>query len=247
MKALACGYAGSKEEAVRMALNVFGIKDEEIPQDFDAEKKNGDRHGFPRFCGAKFAKWYHRKLVIERKLEKMKGMPLSTETCGPETIEFVFCHGTYLSDFDGYCDVTFEHRIVKKTAKRIFADRERWHEGAKIHCDWRDYNIETIMLDRQVLESGGTVPHKGFYDQYFSLSPNPVESYRYGRTGVPACFMELGLSKFPCSLEEVGRAYRRKSKIVHPDAGGDHEEFVQLQEQYEIACRLVQNLNRGGS
>lgn len=36
------------------------------------------------------------------------------------------------------------------------------------------------------------------------------------------------------SQEEIKRAYRRKSRETHPDAGGDVEEFKQVNEAYEM-------------
>lgn len=39
------------------------------------------------------------------------------------------------------------------------------------------------------------------------------------------------------SREELGRCYRRRAKMIHPDQGGDHESFVRLAEAYQ--CLLA--------
>ncbi|PSQ14377.1 hypothetical protein BRD02_09595 [Halobacteriales archaeon QS_8_69_73] len=58
-----------------------------------------------------------------------------------------------------------------------------------------------------------------------------------GRTDVAeAAFDVLGLS--PGADEAaVRRAYRRRVKEVHPDHGGDEEEFRRVQEAYDTARR----------
>ena len=39
--------------------------------------------------------------------------------------------------------------------------------------------------------------------------------------------------------EAVRRAYRRRVKEVHPDQGGDEEEFQRVQEAYDAAKRYA--------
>lgn len=51
---------------------------------------------------------------------------------------------------------------------------------------------------------------------------------------VPAAFAELGVSA-GASDEEVRRAYRRRVKDVHPDQGGDEDEFKRVREAYTLA------------
>jgi hypothetical protein len=49
-----------------------------------------------------------------------------------------------------------------------------------------------------------------------------------------AAFAELGVPT-TASVEEVRRAYRRRVKEVHPDQGGDEDEFKRVREAYTIA------------
>jgi hypothetical protein len=43
----------------------------------------------------------------------------------------------------------------------------------------------------------------------------------------------LGL-RWPCTADEVEKAYRAQAQAKHPDHGGDHDEFVELQRAYEM-------------
>jgi len=51
---------------------------------------------------------------------------------------------------------------------------------------------------------------------------------------VQTAFAELGVP-VTASIEEVKRAYRRKIKEVHPDQGGDEDEFKRVREAYTMA------------
>lgn len=54
----------------------------------------------------------------------------------------------------------------------------------------------------------------------------------------PTCLQTLGL-KLPCSEEDVLAAYRERAKDMHPDRGGDLEQFLRLQKHLEEALTLV--------
>jgi hypothetical protein len=64
------------------------------------------------------------------------------------------------------------------------------------------------------------------------LGPGDDES----RATPPAWAAVLGIAP-PFHAKQVRAAYRARSKEVHPDAGGDHAEFVRLQAAYEQAQR----------
>lgn len=48
----------------------------------------------------------------------------------------------------------------------------------------------------------------------------------------------MGLSDSP-TIEEAKRAYRRLSKIHHPDAGGTQENFIRLTKAYEYLVKVL--------
>lgn len=52
--------------------------------------------------------------------------------------------------------------------------------------------------------------------------------------GIAAAFAALGLPEC-ADLEDVQRAYRARVKEVHPDQGGDEEEFRRVREAYDTA------------
>ena len=54
----------------------------------------------------------------------------------------------------------------------------------------------------------------------------------------PACVTRLGLA-WPCTQQEVKRAFRSQAKTVHPDAGGSNEAFQALYKAYTEALALV--------
>ncbi len=56
----------------------------------------------------------------------------------------------------------------------------------------------------------------------------------------PPCLESLDLH-LPCSEDEVLAAYRLRVKSLHPDHGGDLQEFLRLQEHFEQAMHLAQS------
>jgi hypothetical protein len=55
----------------------------------------------------------------------------------------------------------------------------------------------------------------------------------------PACLRALGL-ELPVTEEEVLAAYREQAKTMHPDRGGDLQEFLRLQKHFEQAMHIAQ-------
>jgi hypothetical protein len=54
----------------------------------------------------------------------------------------------------------------------------------------------------------------------------------------PACLQALDL-ELPCTEEEVLASYRELAKTMHPDRGGDLQQFLRLQKHFEQAMKLV--------
>lgn len=54
----------------------------------------------------------------------------------------------------------------------------------------------------------------------------------------PECIVTLGLMP-PVTLEDVKQAYLVKARTMHPDRGGDPEQFVRLQKAFEDANEYV--------
>jgi hypothetical protein len=63
-----------------------------------------------------------------------------------------------------------------------------------------------------------------------------VPAWAYHQT--PRSIAALGL-RFPCSEEDLKRAYRQRVKQLHPDHGGDQRRFLMLQSHFEEALAIV--------
>lgn len=65
------------------------------------------------------------------------------------------------------------------------------------------------------------------------------EKTRQAVTDAPKCLRALGLNR-TATDDEVKRAYRRRARDLHPDAGGTAEAFCELQAQYEAALQVAE-------
>lgn len=54
----------------------------------------------------------------------------------------------------------------------------------------------------------------------------------------PTCLQAFGL-ELPCTEAELLAAYRERAKSLHPDHGGDLEQFLRLQRHFDEALILV--------
>ncbi|HEY1602949.1 MAG TPA: hypothetical protein VGG64_25310 [Pirellulales bacterium] len=64
--------------------------------------------------------------------------------------------------------------------------------------------------------------------------PRPVVNAAATVIDRPDFLVRLGVL-LPCSEQDVKEAYLAKARHAHPDAGGNHERFVELQTDYEKA------------
>jgi hypothetical protein len=56
---------------------------------------------------------------------------------------------------------------------------------------------------------------------------------------VPSLFKFLGFERIPSDLAEVMDRYRTLAKQMHPDTGGNQEDFIQLQKAVEQAKKYL--------
>lgn len=70
------------------------------------------------------------------------------------------------------------------------------------------------------------------------ISNYRVELPDWVRRDTPRCIQALGLH-LPCTTDDVLSAYRQKVKLLHPDRGGNRQEFLMLQQHFEQAMALV--------
>lgn len=61
---------------------------------------------------------------------------------------------------------------------------------------------------------------------------------KWAQHQLPPCLQTLGLD-MPFTEEQLLAAYRERVKHLHPDRGGDRDEFLQLQKHFEEARSLL--------
>jgi hypothetical protein len=66
--------------------------------------------------------------------------------------------------------------------------------------------------------------------------PLPAKDGPLPSDGRPDFLVRLGVM-LPCSEQDVKQAYLAKAKVMHPDVGGDHERFLELQTDFERAVQ----------
>lgn len=161
-----------------------------------------------------------------------------SSTSEASSLEFVYeCHPHH-SDY-GEEDFVTKYRIVKRTKKRIYIDREPYRNDPQKSREWYNYDQSTFVLNREEFETTGKASRsRQWWNTYYS-DPAIYFAERRSRQHRPECFVKLGLPA-GASVEEIQAAYRKLARVTHPDCGGDATEFVQVQAWYEDAMsRLV--------
>ncbi|MBF0549158.1 MAG: J domain-containing protein [Deltaproteobacteria bacterium] len=241
---LAYGYAPTKEEAEVLGRQAIGVTKPDCFPDYFLEKitnhltgntllclwKMTSRHQecLYHFSGAEWAERYLAQATARAKTAEAKS---ESET---PSMEFLYRHE--LSD-DG--PKTCKHRVVKKTDRFIFVEEEAWREERKLFGDFRDLGVKTWMLRRLELEARGYVKMEDLGLALY-LSPDHPD---FGEewSSIPHLatpLAVLGLTP-PCTIRDIKRAFRIKSKQLHPDLGGDQNAFVLLRQSYEKALGVI--------
>ena len=170
------------------------------------------------WVAAKYAKDYHRQRHGKNKAQ------------APVIIEFLYQDKQDPQSKDWY---SVQHQIIRKTPKFVFV-AQKPYEATNVTGSWLDLDTPTYRLNRQLLEAEGytLAPIVDIDDPLFFATP-----YQDRLTAAPACFAKLNLD-FPATTTQVKRAYRAMVRQVHPDHGGNHNDFLSLQAAYEQALRL---------
>jgi hypothetical protein len=185
----------------------------------DRALKVAGMHG--EWVAAKYAKAYHRRHSQEKRV--------------PEAFEFLYRDVQDESTGEWR---SVSHRVVKRTCKHTYVE-QRPYEPERLTGGWLDCDAPTFRLDLVMLEQKGYafVPVTADVDDpLFFAVPYRERVVQYGGRA-PVCFGLLKLS-FPCTVAEVRAAYRKLAKRAHPDRGGSHGEFLELQAAYEQALHL---------
>lgn len=181
-------------------------------------------HGDPERLPNYFASGVYHRQAIRRRASQ----PNKTEGTETKEVEYLY------SDYEGdYSEGSLKHRILKRTAKRVYVARhpvnscnedDQWEEDGQVFHD-----IKTVVLDRQQLEAEGYANSRNPWNMFYTT---PREERIQPATS--RCLAVLGLKR-GADREAINGAYRNLAKRHHPDQGGDAEDFKRLQEAYETA------------
>ena len=105
-------------------------------------------------------------------------------------------------------------------------------ENANNHGVKLKYGSDVFAQVVLTLEDIARMVERGIYDLQVWVSgmkalPAPQ--------GLPRCFAVLQFTERPQSAEQVNEAYRRLSKVLHPDKGGTAEQFRNITEARDQA------------
>jgi len=211
---IAESYEKTKAAAVEKALEAAGM--------------------YGEWIAAKYAKAYHQnsKAGTTRKRQR----PRITQS--PNTV--VMHEFLYRDVWDPATQQwhSMPHRVVRRTSKFIYIEQQPY-SFSSLTGSWLDGEHSTYRLDRPALELNGYA----FIPATATLADKEEPLFfNYDRRNqpedqVPNCLRLLNLS-WPCTIAEVQDAYRRLVKGAHPDAGGSHDQFLDLQAAYEQALRI---------
>jgi len=240
------GYADSQENAISAAKAFLGTDD------------------YGLLSGGWAFAW-HKRQVESRQAQRKP----NTKETGQQVTEYLFSHYHDPDNDWGYwwthdpekCRAwgmnpytsisSCAHRIIKKTARFIFVERDKfgsydWQTGEIKAYTGRPLHDETCRIDRADFERTGCASTK--HCIFYALPYEKTEYYQravehYNRrqsntsASTPPCITALGLS-LPCTVEDVKSAWRQLVKESHPDVGGDASRFIELKDHYNSAIKF---------
>jgi hypothetical protein len=193
------------------------------------------------FLGSKHVQEERKREATLRRAQKQ------SNGRGTRTVEFVFVLHVPDSDMGYKPPYWAAHRVIKKTAKRVFVEPSAYYYR-KLFCTEKPeylerrrevplWEVQLIVLDRQELEEKGEIWHHPSREKYHTAEW--CERWERERLDHPPdCLRILGLTQ-PCTREAIQTAFREKCRECHPDMGGDAAAFVELHAAYETALSLV--------
>ncbi len=192
--------------------------------------------GDAEWIAARYARSYYRSHAgTRRRADRQRSV---SAPGAPAMLEFLY-RDSYNAAKDHYA--SRPHFVVRKTAKSVYVEQRPYLAGDRTG-GWLDEERPTFRLDRQELEREGhafisVAEHISDADEpVFFVRPRDERLSGYGRQA-PECLTTLSLS-WPCTANDVKKAYRSLAKGAHPDGGGSHERFLALQDAYEQALRM---------
>jgi hypothetical protein len=208
------GYEKSKADAVEKALEVAGM------------------HAM--WIAAKYARAYHHNTKIGT--TRKETSPRIAESQATLIMDEFLYRDIFDTATKQWSSVPY--RVARRTTNYVYVEQQPYSPG-DLTGSWLDDERPTYRLDRQALEQNGYAflpTTANLTDQeeplFFSYERRKLDGDQS-----PVCLKVLNLS-WPCTVTEVQEAYRRLVKSAHPDGGGSHDKFLELQAAYEQALRL---------
>jgi len=149
--------------------------------------------------------------------------------------EYLYTRGQADHDGGGFVAA---HLILRKTPKKVHVTRRSCGPD-QIGTDdesW-EQDRQAVALDRARLERDGSAYTVSYPASEFYTSRDAAAGDADGDGG--AAFRLLGIEA-PCTLEDIKAAYRRKALAVHPDRGGNPDDFRAVEDAYRRLLREAQ-------
>ncbi len=223
---LASGYEKSGDAAQNKAVEVAGPQSKRLPTKWASRYKRGGA-GRPEELGKQDKP---KSRLSRRAVAPARGDVLARPT---------FLYLASESEEAGARGevVIVRHRIVRRTAKKIFVDREPYRDEKENDGEGdapppANPKPRTLAVERETLRREGKVPHRGAY--FYASEDEGVRDVHATLTARHDWCAALGV-KFPCSAESIKTAYRRLSRENHPDAGGNPADFRAVEQAYREA------------
>lgn len=162
----------------------------------------------------------------------------AAETTYVGRIEYLY---GYWRDVDGQCgDSITTYRITRMTKKFIFFEGRscgNWTPELGVTL-YPHPPVDPYIrrLDRALMEAEGSQWIRGS-DTRFYLDPHALYD-QVAEERTPLCAKALGLQP-NFTADQAKAAFRTLAKQLHPDAGGDAQQFIALQRNYEKALTLA--------
>jgi hypothetical protein len=236
--ARACGYEATAHAAEKKAIESVGPRARPLPPKWASGYKRRGAVGTHPGGTEKGGRGAAKEARVDR---TAKGW------CNPAKLEFLYCAYEGDQHDSPGCVVVVKHRIVKKTARTIYVDREpfredQWERRCEEGREPSGYERETrtMIIDRDILKREGRYRHRRSHRAmfFYATEEDGIRDVAAALESLHAWCATLGV-KFPCSVEVVKAAYRRLAKESHPDAGGDPTSFRVVEQAYRDALAYL--------
>ncbi len=239
------GYAPTKQEAIDAGLSAIGFTPSSDIPDFACEEKDGyyllreitktQKDKIRGYHGASSASSYLRYIAAAKKANAPE-----SESEDGQALKFAYVK-TFMCSPE-------KHKILKRTKKRVYIDAERYREDGPI--TYKDpvnnyYMQRKIVVDRERFDAGEEIRiSSGYCTHVFSEARMKQRQLEDIARDAKAHDEFVSRFKFlslvhPVTRSSIKSAYRSQAKAMHPDAGGDQEQFIMLKQEYESAMAMV--------